>query len=109
MKKVLLILLFCVFVFGKDFKMKDGTIISIINTNYGIIVDDKYKLKFTHTEDIINGDYASIYQNEYFKYSISCEGSFCDVVITDKRINKNVNYGIDDLTLPAELIAKSFK
>jgi len=98
MYKIILIILLSIVVSGKDFKMRDGSILSIINTSYGIIVNNKYKLKFTNTEHIINGEIASIYQNKKYKYSISCEGSFCDVVVTNKYTNKNVDYGTDDLT-----------
>ena len=98
MKKIFLILLISFSLFGKDFKMKDGSILSIENTSYGIIVNNKYKLKFTHNEHIVNEEYASIYENKNYKYSISCEGSFCDVVVTNKLTNKAINYGTDNLT-----------
>lgn len=100
MKILFVIVFLSMSLFSKDFYFKDGTKLIIENTSYGILVDGKYKLKYTNDEHIANGEYASVYQNKAYKYSISCEGSFCDVVITNKY-NGEKQYAIDNYTKPS--------
>lgn len=100
MKLLLVIVCFAISLFGKDFYFKDGTKLIIENTSYGILVDGKYKLKYTNDEHIVNDEYASIYQNKAYKYSISCEGSFCDVVIINKYTGEQ-QYAIDHYHKPS--------
>lgn len=95
MKIILLFLTINIFLFGKDFYFKDRTKIIIEKTNYGILVDGKYKLKYINEEHIANGEFASIYENKLYRYSISCEGSFCDVVIINKTTQERF-YAIDE-------------
>ena len=94
MKKIFLILIVSILTYGKEFKMEDNSIIDITETSYGILVNNTYKLKLTY-RGIIGGLYASVYQNKRYKYTIGCEGSWCDVVIKDKRTNTNINHGTD--------------
>jgi len=94
MKKIFLMLIATMLAYGQEFKMEDNSIINITETSYGILVNNKYKLKFTNTEPKAwCACYASVYQNKRYKYTIGDEGSNIDVVITDKTTNTIVNSG----------------
>lgn len=100
MKLLLLICCLSMSLLSKDFYFKDGTKLKIEVTSYGILVDSKYKLKYTNEEHISNEEYASIYQNKSYKYSVSCEGSFCDVVIINKYTGEK-QYAVDYYDKPS--------
>jgi hypothetical protein len=85
--------------FSKDFYFKDGTKLKIENTSYGILVDGTYKLSYTNQEHISNGEYADIYQNNAYTYSIFCEDWLCAVKIINKYTNE-VKYASDNYSKP---------